>query len=301
MRTAITRLSPAWLMVLATFLFATMGVCVKAASATYSAGEIVFYRGLVGMAVMGLMARSTGTGLGTRHPVAHLWRSLSGATSLCLWFYALGQLPLAPAVTLNYTASVWMALFLVGGAAWLGKARVDARLVATVAMGFGGVGLVLQPSLNQDQLWAGLVGLLSGMLSAVAYLQVASLGRLGEPEARVVFYFSIGSLLAGAMGAAFTGWSRHTWTGAASLLGVGVLATLAQWALTRAYAQGRSLVNASLQYLGIVFSFAYGVLVFQDPVTPLALLGMLLVVGAGLLAVRMRPGAPVAPGGCRAL
>ncbi len=285
-------MSAAWLMVLASFLFATMGVCVKMASTTYPAHEIVFYRGLIGLALMFIIARVQACRLRTPHPWAHLWRSLSGVTALSLWFYAIGQLPLATAVTLNYTASVWMALYLMGAAVVLGSTKVDRRLVATIAIGFVGVGLILQPTLNGNQLGAGLVGLLSGMLSALAYLQVAALGRLGEPEVRVVFFFSLGSVLVGGLGMVYTGFTAHHWQSGAWLLGVGLLATAAQWALTRAYAQGRSLVNASLQYLGIAYSFVYGVVIFHDPVTPLALIGMLLVVGAGLLATLMRPLAP---------
>jgi S-adenosylmethionine uptake transporter len=72
------------------------------------------------------------------------------------------------------------------------------------------------------------------------------------------------------------------------LLAVGLLATMAQWMMTRAYSTGRTLVNASLQYLGIAFSFAYGVLLFDDRVTLLALLGMVLIVGAGLFATLLR-------------
>jgi S-adenosylmethionine uptake transporter len=48
------------------------------------------------------------------------------------------------------------------------------------------------------------------------------------------------------------------------------------------------LSNASLQYMGIVFSFVYGVLLFDDPVTASALGGMALIVGAGLAATRLR-------------
>ena len=70
--------------------------------------------------------------------------------------------------------------------------------------------------------------------------------------------------------------------------GVGLLASLAQLLLTQAYAVGRPLVNASLQYLGIAFSFAWGVLIFDDPVTLLALAGMVLVVLAGIAASRLR-------------
>ncbi|MBN8105891.1 hypothetical protein, partial [Vibrio vulnificus] len=78
----------------------------------------------------------------------------------------------------------WMALFLLGGAILLGGARIDTRLVATVLTGFAGVAPILRPTIEQDQLWQGLIGLLSGMLSATAYLQVTAPGRAGEPEYR---------------------------------------------------------------------------------------------------------------------
>jgi S-adenosylmethionine uptake transporter len=79
------------------------------------------------------------------------------------------------------------------------------------------------------------------------------------------------------------------------LLATGLLATVAQWLMTRAYAIGRPLVNASLQYLGIVFSFGYGVWLFDDPVTPAALAGMALITGAGIAASRLRGSAVAHP------
>jgi drug/metabolite transporter (DMT)-like permease len=72
------------------------------------------------------------------------------------------------------------------------------------------------------------------------------------------------------------------------MLAVGLLASVAQLMLTRAYATGRTLVNASLQYLGIAWSFAYGVLLFGDKVTALAIAGMLLIAGAGVSATLLR-------------
>ncbi len=47
-------------MVLASLLFATMGVCVKIASAYFNSAELVFYRGVIGMWVMWALARSSG-------------------------------------------------------------------------------------------------------------------------------------------------------------------------------------------------------------------------------------------------
>ena len=277
------------LMALATALFATMGVTVKLASAAYGTGEIVFYRGLIGALMVAGWARWQGCSLRTAVPAMHFWRSATGVFALLLWFHAISALPLATAITLNYLSSVWMALFLLGGAVLLGAQRLDGRLVATVILGFLGVVLVLQPSLAPQQLWGGLTGLLSGMLAALAYLQVTALGRAGEPEPRIVFYFSLCSLLAGlAVAMATGGLHRHTAQGLGLLLATGMLATTAQLLMTRAYAIGRTLTNASLQYLGIVYSFGYGVWLFDDPVSPAALAGMALIIGAGLAATLLR-------------
>ncbi len=281
-------LSASWLVAGATFLFATMGVCVKLASAEYPPGEIVFYRSLTGALLMLAFARWQGGSVATRVPGAHFWRSLAGVISLCLWFYAIGNLPLATAMTLNYMSSVWMALFLLGGAIALGTSRVDGRLVATVLVGFAGVALILRPTIDEQQLWHGLMGLLSGVIAATAYLQVTALGRLGEPEYRIVFWFSVGGVGAGGLSLLWTGMHFHSWRGAGLLLAVGLLATAAQMMLTRAYATGPTLVNASLQYLGIAWSFAYGVLLFGDKVTAMAIAGMLLITAAGLSATLLR-------------
>ena len=279
--------SSSWLVVCATFLFATMGVCVKLASAEYPPGELVFYRSLTGALLMLAVARWQGGTVATRVPAMHFWRSFSGVISLCLWFYAIGNLPLATAMTLNYMSSVWMALFLIGGAIVVGTARVDSRLIATVLVGFAGVGLILRPTIEEQQLWHGLMGLLSGVIAATAYLQVTALGRIGEPEFRIVFWFSVGGVAAGGLSLLWTGMHVSSWRGFGLMLAVGLLASVAQLMLTRAYSTGRTLVNASLQYLGIAFSFAYGVLLFNDRVTNLAIGGMLLIVGAGLSATML--------------
>jgi drug/metabolite transporter (DMT)-like permease len=279
----------AWLMVIASFLFATMGVCVKLASADYTPGEIMFYRGLLGAVLIFAFSRSRRIPLATRVPATHFWRSLTGVTAMFMWFYCLGNLPLATAMTLNYMLSVGMALFLLGGAAMLGAARVDGRLIGTVLLGFAGVAMILRPTIEQDQLWHGLVGLLSGMISAMAYLQVSALARAGEPEVRIVFYFSLGGSVFGLLTAfASGGLHAHTPKGAALLMAVGALATVAQLLMTRAYSSGHTLVVASLQYLGIAFSFGYGVLLFADRMTWLAVGGMMLIVGAGLAATLLR-------------
>lgn len=284
-------------MVTASLLFALMGVCVKMASQTASTGEVVFFRGGVGAVMMGLLAWRTGLSLRSAVPLLHVQRGASGVTALALWFYTLGALPLSTAVTLNYMSSVWMAVFLVLQLAWRrwrGQKvpAIPLPLLGAVAVGFLGVTLVLRPTIERDLWLQGLVGLASGMLSAVAYFQVASLGRAGEPEVRVVFYFSlfgaVSGLLISGVEALYRGstWSWPTGTTLLWLLGTGLFATLAQVCMTRAYARGNALVMASLQYLGIAHAFVLGVLLFDDPVHAVAMVGMALIVLAGIAATQ---------------
>ena len=278
-------------MVLASFLFASMGVCVKLASSNFNAFELVLYRGLVGMVFMALIVQARGSSLRTRFPGMQAWRSLIGVISLIAWFYAIAYLPLATAVTLNYMSSIWVAAFLIGGALLYTRGPMQPRqglLMLTVLTGFGGVVMILRPTLEQNQLFAGLIGLMSGLLAALAYIQVTALGRVGEPEERTVFYFALGSALGGGIGVMFTGLSEWNWEAAVWLLPIGVLASIAQWCMTRAYSQGPTLVAANLQYSGIVFAALYSLLLFGDQIPLLGWLGMVVIVVSGVVATALR-------------
>lgn len=289
------RISPYAQMVLATLLFACMGVCVKLASAHFGTAAVVSARGLVGAIMMAAIAWGSGASLQTKVPMLHLKRGFAGVFALSLWFYCIGTLPLATAVTLNYMSSVWMAAYLLIRSGLLGGAKVDPRLIIAILVGFVGVGLVLHPTLARDQITAGLIGIFSGMLAAMAYVQVTALGRAGEPEVRVVFYFSLTGTVLGALTWLIPGQANHTalpeiplgaW---AALIGVGVFATIAQLLMTRAYAQGRMLVNASLQYLGIVHASVFGMLVFGEKLSLDGVIGMALIIGAGIVSTRLKP------------
>jgi len=290
-------------MLLAAFFFSTMAVCVKVASAWFGASELVFWRGLIGMLFMWLLARSRGISLKTQYPGMHAWRSLVGVLSLGAWFYAIAGLPLATAMTLNYMSSVWIAAFLVGGAllAWnprhgAAAALHQGPLVLTVLAGFAGVVLMLRPTIEQNQMFAGVVGLLSGMTAAFAYMQVMALGKLGEPEMRTVFYFALGSAVAGAVGMGIEGMAPWNWSHALWLLPVGLLASLGQLCMTRAYSHGATLVVANLQYSGIVFGAIYSVVLFGDSIALPGWIGMALICASGIAATVLRArAAPNAP------
>ena len=294
-------------MVLAAFLFASMGVCVKIASAHFNAAELVCYRGLIGIVILWLLARSQRVTLATRYPGMHAWRSLVGVTSLGAWFYAIAHLPLPTAMTLNYMSSIWVATFIIGGAllAWRPSPQqprppLQAPLLLTVLLGFAGVLLMLRPSIDSNQGFAGMVGLMSSMSAALAYMQVVALSRLGEPEPRTVFYFAVGSTVAGGLVMLVTGMSAWPGWPALWLLPLGLFAAGGQLCMTRAYSRAMTargtLVVANLQYSGIIFASIYGALLFGDVLPPIAWLGMALIVGSGIAATVLRSrAAPDAP------
>ena len=279
-------------MLFASFVFAIMGVCVKLASDIYPTSEIVMYRGLVGAIFLSLLIKVQRGTFKTSLAWHHAWRGAVGVTALWLWFYSIAKLPLAAATTLNYMSPIWIAaiLFVVGW--WRGQTKFEWSLTAAIAMSFVGVTLLLRPSFHAEQWFAGVIGLASGALSAFAYLQVRKLGQMGEPEYRVVFYFSLAGLIAGLLGAlapVLTGdhtsiWHAHSIKGVALLLAIGVTATIAQMAMTRAYRLGKTLVTANLQYTGIVFSSVWGILIWGDALGWLGWLGIGIILASGVAA-----------------
>lgn len=281
-------------MVFASALFAVMGACVKLAAQHYSVAEIVFYRSAIGAAILFAFVRASGASLRTPVPWMHASRGAVGTAALSLWFFATAVLPLGTAMTLNYSSPLFLAGFAVLAALLAGR-RVQWPLALAVAAGFVGVALVLQPSLHADQTVAGVAGLASGVLSAAAYWHVKELGRLGEPEWRTVFYFSLSGVALGLAGALLTGFSPHSWRGAALLAAVGVTATAAQLAMTRAYGKGRTMLTANLQFSAVVFAAVLGEVVFADRVPPIGYLGIAVIVASGALAtlVSARASRPV--------
>ena len=278
-------------MVVASFFFASMAVGIKFASHSFNTFELVFYRGIVSILFMAVVMRARGTRLRTPVPMMHLTRSAIGVVSLGSWFFAIAHLPLATAMTLNYMSGVWVAAFIVGGALLYGEPEKQGPLLFTVLMGFAGVVMTLRPTIDHDQLFAGVVGLLSGIGAALAYMQVTALGRVGEPEERTVFYFSVGTAIVGAAGMLITDmtpWANVRWQDAAWVIPIGVLASLGQWCMTRAYSQGSTLVVASMQYAGIVFASIFSLTLFGDHVTSMGWLGIATIVASGILATVLR-------------
>ncbi|MDO5654293.1 MAG: DMT family transporter [Brachymonas sp.] len=283
-------------MALGALFFSLMGVCIKIASPDYGPMEILFYRGLTGMVIFSAVMALQRVPLATPVPGLHVRRNISGVTAMALWFYGIAHLPFATAMMLNNMSSLWIGAIVMGFGWWRTRRFLYPKLFFAVVMGFVGVVLLLNPrDIGQNGLVPGLLGLLSGLLSAIAYTQVQSLGEAGEPEQRIVFYVSIGTAIMGLAGTllwegGFTVPDRHSlWKTFWLLPTAGFFAALGQWCLTRAYSRGAALVVASLQYLGLVFSSLFGVFLFHERLAWAGWLGMAIIIAAGIAATAWRP------------
>jgi drug/metabolite transporter (DMT)-like permease len=284
----------AW-MLLAGACFALMGVFVKLGVAWFSSHEMVFYRSLVGLLLMlgGLLLHQAlhqglrgGLQISGVHTGLQIRRGLIGFVALATFFYALARLPLAVAMTLNYTSPLFLALLM----PWQLGERPRPVQYVTVAAGFVGVLMLLRPwQTPAGDLVAGLVGLFSGVMAAFAYIHVRKLGRLHEPEWRTVFWFAlVCGLGAGVLGSIDGGWHPVINLEQAGLiLALGVFATLGQLAMTRAYRTGQTVVVASFAYSTVVFASVLDALVFEVEMPIMAWMGIAMTVLAGLLAAQL--------------
>jgi S-adenosylmethionine uptake transporter len=284
-------------MVAGSLAFTLMGAVIKLlASSSYSAFELVFWRGLVGIALMAAFLRWQRIPVHSPRLGMHASRSVVGTVAMFCWFYTLGPMTMGTAFTLNYTSPIFIALAVAAALWWRGE-RLPSRglLYFSIAASFVGVLMILRPSVGQGQEFAFAIGLLGAVLSAAAYLQVRALGRAGESEWRTVFWFSVVNCGLGALATAGSGgWTPVAAADLPALLAIGVLAAIGQLCMTRAFGRGRTLLAANLQYSGVVFATALGWLLFGESHDLLELAGIALIVASGVGA-SLVPQGPVRP------
>jgi S-adenosylmethionine uptake transporter len=275
-------------MIAASFLFACMGVCVKFAAQTHSAVEITFYRSFISLILMFGLVRLNGVSLATVHWRWQVTRGTVGFIALFSYFYAITLLPLATAVTLNYTSAIFLALY-------LGFAGMQLRkgIMGALVLGLVGVVLLLKPTMNADQLVGGLIGLGSGIMAGMAYFSVRELGARGEPEMRTVFYFSLVSSVGAGAWLLFSDIHAVDLKSGLLLLGVASFATVAQLAMTRAYTRGKTLMSAALAYSTVIFSSLFGMAFWGEVLDASAWAAIGLIVLSGIAATHFSRASPV--------
>ena len=270
-----------WMLV-AALGFAIMGALVKIGAQKFSAAELVFYRSLFGLIAIWLFIIVEKLPLNTPHISKHLSRSLIGFVSLVLFFYAIAHLPLATAITLNYTSPLFLAVFM----PLLLHEKPKRILLIALVIGFIGVSVLLKPTINQDSWFAGLLGLLSGIGAALAYVHVKQLAQLNEPDWRTVYYFTLLSTIGAGFWMLIDTFHQLSWQDLLLLGALGLSATIAQLALTRAYRTGDTLVVASLAYVTVLLASLFGIVWWNEHLSLDAWLAIGLIILSGIISIR---------------
>ena len=267
-------------MLIATFFFALMGTFVKLGGENFTTTELVFYRSSISLFFIMSIMRWNKVSYSSNYIRLHLTRSSIGFISLLFFFYAIKHLPLSTAISLNYTSPLFLGLLM----PLILRRKIKKWLFLAVAIGFIGVFFILKPTFENQNYFAGLVGLISGLGAAMAYLFVTQLGQLKEPDLRTIFYFTLISTFCSGIMMLFDEIHNIQFKYILILFGLGVSATIAQIAITKAYRVGNTLGNAGLSYLTIIFSTIIGVVWFGEFIDWQTAFGILLIIISGIFA-----------------
>lgn len=267
------------LMATSAALFALMAITLRLATAHVSAFEAGFFRSLFGLFFsLPLLIKPGLALLRTRHFSLYLLRSVFGTLAMLGSFWALAHLPLAQAVSISYSTP----LFVTIGAVFLLGEVVRARRWSAIAIGFIGVIIIMRPgatSFSFDML----VALAAAAIAAGSYISIKFLSRT-EPADAVVIYMSLIMTPLSLIPALFF-WTWPEATGWLWLVLTGLLATVAQTCMTRAYQAGdvSALIPINFIQLPIVAVCAY--FVFGQSLDAGTVIGAAIIIAANLYIV----------------
>ncbi|MFM1813763.1 MAG: hypothetical protein RLZ98_458 [Pseudomonadota bacterium] len=276
--------------VISVLIFTCMYVCIKATQPQVPPGQVAFFRSFFALVPIGayLLWRNEFPGaLYTKRPMGHFWRGVFGTSAMVLNFAALGLLPLADAIAIGYGVPMFTAIF---AALLLGEVIRAYRWWA-IAVGFIGVLIIMWPKLSflrgQVQTDAEALGAVCaiGATAAIglALVHIRGLVRT-ERTPTIVFYFSVSATALSLLTIPF-GWRWPDPTTAALLVLAGLLGGIGQIFLTECYRHADMSTLAPFEYTSLLFSIAFGYLLFGEATTAWTLAGSAIVMGAGVFMV----------------
>ena len=281
------------LMLLASLTFAVMGGAAKVLAESLPPLEVTFFRNIFGVAIIltALFAKPSKNKGGK--PLLLFFRGFIGFLALLAYFYIMAHIPLGVAVTYNKTSPLFLAFF-----AWLflGE-RLPKKALFALIFGFIGIVLIAKPdgfSLSKYDL----LGLFSGIGAALAYTSIRELKNYYDTRTIALSFMGIGTLgpivlmliaefitvpkELDFLLSKFVMPSGIEWI---YIVIVGVMATISQLLMTKAYSLTKAGIVGTITYTQILFAVIIGTALgdmFPDIYT---ILGMICITIAGILVV----------------
>ncbi|RXK60761.1 DMT family transporter [Lacibacter luteus] len=277
-------------MLLAALGFSVMGGAAKALKGSFNAGQLVFWRNSIGLLfiVVSLLNRApeqTGGKL-----LRLIFRGFMGTSAVYMLLYCILHLPLGTAMSYNLTSALFIALFTF----LLFKEYEGGWVIMAVLLGFAGMLLIYKPSIHLPWYYH-LAGLLSGILSAIAYITVGKLTKYYDTRVIVLSFVLTGVLVPllftsfrsilqlPADDILFINWRWPQQTEWWYILLMGCSALFGQYFVTKAYGADKAGIVSAISYAGIIFSIFIGMMLGDAFPDTVSLFGILLIIISGLM------------------
>jgi len=282
-------------MLLASLTFAFMGAFAKLASLSMPSLEVVFFRNVAGVILIGLaVLKKPMTQVGGK-PWLLFFRGFMGFLALLAFFYNIAHISLGDAMTFSKTSTIFTAVF-----AWMFlKEKLTFQGWLAVGVGFVGIIMITQPSGVGFSKYD-LLGILSGIGAALAYTSIRELKKFYDTRAIVLSFMGVGTagpillfLLSSYLSVpeldfmlgAFVMPNGIVWF---YVLGMGLFATLSQVLMTKAYSQTQAGIVATVSYMNIPFSIMVGVTLGDSLPSFAVTCGIVLIILSGIMVARAK-------------
>lgn len=259
----------------AAIAFSVMGALIKAASADMPNEMVVFFRCAVGLVLLTpwVLKQGVREALFTRRWGGHLLRAGFGIIAMYCFFYALGALPLAKAMLLTYSMPLFIPFV-----AWIWLGEKPTPIVwGAAGLGFIGIALMVDPQgLSGGSLGATLIGVASGFFGAIAMVGIRRISDT-EPAPRIVTYFALIATIVSSIPLLWA-WATPTAEQWLLMIAAGVMATLGQLAMTRAYGCAPAAWVGTFSYASVPVSAGLAWLIWQETLGGRAIVGAVIVI-----------------------
>ena len=277
-------------MLIASFLFALMGVAAKELSDKLSTIEIVFFRNVFGVFfILFSIYKSPLNQLGGKFWLL-IFRGVAGFSALLFFFYNIANIPLGEAMTFSKTSTIFTAVL----AYFLLKEKLGIKGWLGVFVGF--IGIIFITEFDGSTLKkTDYLGILSGVGAALAYTSVRELRKFYDSRAIVLSFMTIGTigpLILMIVSSFYSNSSLDFMLGSfvmpqpddwIYIILLGFFATFAQIYMTKAYSFAKAGIIGTISYSNILFSIILGLILGDNFPSILIVFGILLIILSGLL------------------
>lgn len=281
-------------MLIASFTFAIMGAFAKLASKEISSLEVVFFRNLAGVLLIGYAVYKKPLQQVGGKPFLLFFRGFMGFVALLAFFYNVAHISLGDAMTYSKTSPIFTAIF----AFLFLHEKLSFKGWLAVFVGFIGILFITQPSGIGFSKYD-LLGIFSGVGAALAYTSVRELKSYYDTRAIVLSF-----MLTGTLGPIIFFISPYFDTPELDfllsefvmptgimwvyLIAMGIFATISQVLMTKAYGETKAGIVGAVSYTNILFSIIVGVLLGDALPSLDTTFGIILIVLAGIMVAKAK-------------